>query len=47
MSDIDVKYTIDKFRKIEGVRAQYDPVWQQCATFLFEGNKVFFSGVGV
>ena len=47
MSDIDVKYTIDKFRKIEGVRAQYDPVWQQCATFLFEGNKVFFNGAGV
>lgn len=44
MIDIDVKYTIDKFRKVENVRAQYDSVWQQCATFMFEGNAVFYSG---
>ena len=43
MAEIDVKYTIDKFHKIENVRAQYDPIWQQCATFMFQGNTVFYS----
>lgn len=43
MADIDVKYTIDKFRKVENVRAQYDPIWQQCAVFMFQGSAVFYS----
>lgn len=47
MAEIDVKYTIDKFRKMENVRSQYDSVWQDCAVFMFEGNAVFFSNYKV
>lgn len=47
MAELDVKYIIEKFNKSKNIRALYDPIWNKCATFLYEGNATFFDNYAV